>query len=137
MRRHLLLFLALFPVAFPCWNGCTSSRVIENTRVPEITVGESGEVTFNGKRVPPGKLAAALRDDGITHEQEVNILIPDKPDRPLMQSISAELLRGGYTRTVFVKSRRAVSTSGKQPPPSPETQVLPHKRAAPTRALPH
>jgi len=138
MRRHPLLLLALFTFAFSCWNGCTSSRVIENTRVPEIKVDESGAVTFNGKRVPPGKIAAALRDEGITHEQEVNILIPDKPNRPLMQSISAELLRGGYTRTVFVKNRRAVSTAGKQPPPPfPETKALPYKRAAPTRALPN
>ncbi len=138
MHKHPLLFLAFFLIAFPCWNGCTTSRVIENTRVPEITVDESGAVTFNGKRVPPGKIAAALRDDGITHEQEVNILIPDKPDRPLMQSISAELLRGGYTRTVFVKNRKAISTAGKQtPPPFPETKALPYKRAAPTRALPH
>jgi len=137
MRRRFLPFLALFPVAFSCWNGCTTSRVIENTRVPEITVDESGAVTFNGKRVPPGKIAAALRDEGITHEQEVNILIPDTPDRQLMQSLSAELLRGGYTRTIFVKNRRAVSAAGKQPAPSPGTQALPYKRATPTRTLPH
>ena len=137
MRKHPLLFLAFFLIAFPCWNGCTTSRVIENTRVPEITVDESGAVTFNGKRVPPGKIADALHDGGITHEQEVNILIPDKPDRPLMRTISAELLHGGYTRTVFVKNRKAISTAGKQPPPSPETQVLPYKRAAPTTQQNH
>ncbi|HOE61855.1 MAG TPA: hypothetical protein P5125_04185 [Kiritimatiellia bacterium] len=91
-------------------SGCTTSRVIENTRVPEITIEESGTIRFNQEPVEPGKLVSALRSGGIRTSQEVNILIPDQPDRALMRAVSAELLRGGYSRTVFVKNRKATSS---------------------------
>jgi hypothetical protein len=90
--------------------GCTSSRVIENTRVPEITVDETGIITFNGEHLPPDKVVAAVRHAGFVHTQEINILVPDNPDRKLMQTLSAELVRGGYTRTVFLKGRKATAT---------------------------
>ena len=90
--------------------GCATSRVIENTRVPEITIEASGTIRFNQEPVPPGKLVSALRSGGIRTDQEVNLLIPDQPDPALMRAVSAELLRGGYSRTVFVKNRKASSS---------------------------
>lgn len=107
MRTHAVLSLTLAFLALTCWNGCVNSRVIENTRVPEIALDESGTVTFNGKRVEPGKLAAAVKAAGFERSQEVTILVPDNPDRKLMSALSAELVRGGYTRTIFVKHRKA------------------------------
>lgn len=96
------------------WSGCTTSRVIENTRVPEISVDEAGIITFNGEHLPPEKVASAIRRAGFVPSQEINILIPDNPDRKLMQTLSAELVRGGYTRTVFLKNRKASATTKKQ-----------------------
>jgi len=110
MSRLPFLTLALFLIASSVWNGCTTSRVIENTRVPEITLDEFGVITFNNKRLEPGKIAEAVRAAGFKREQEVNILIPDNPDRAIMLSVSSELLQSGYTRTIFVKNRKASST---------------------------
>ena len=87
--------------------------MIENTLVPEITVDQAGVISFNGKTLQPNQLAAAVRDAGFVNTQEINILIPDKPDRALMQTITGELLRGGYTRTIFLKNRKATSALGK------------------------
>jgi hypothetical protein len=106
MRAYALSALAL---SFALCCGCTTSRVIENTRVPEITVDRAGIITFNGEQLQPSQIAAAVRRAGFTDAQEINILIPDKPDRALMQTITAELVRGGYTRTIFLKNRKATS----------------------------
>lgn len=108
-RLNFLLSVLLFAVSC-AWHGCTTSRVIENTRVPEITLDEAGAITFNGKRLEPGKVAAAVRAAGFKREQEVNILIPDNPDRTLMRALSVELVQSGYTRTIFVKNRKTSST---------------------------
>ena len=105
--RTLLLIPLLTVLA--CGSGCTSSRVIENTSVPEITIDEAGTITFGGKRLEQGKIAKAVRDAGFERTQEVNILVPDKPDRTLMQAVSAEMIRNGYTRTIFVKNKKAFS----------------------------
>ena len=107
MRTHTVLSLTLAFTALTCWNGCTSSRVIENSRVPDIVIDESGAITVNKKRVELGRIGAAVKSAGFERTQEVNILIPDNPDRKLMSAISAELVRSGYPRTIFVKNRKA------------------------------
>lgn len=111
MRTLSLFACFLLPIL---WSGCTTSRVIENTRVPEISVDEAGIISFNGEHLPPDKVASAIRRAGFLPSQEINILIPDNPDRKVMQTLSAELVRGGYTRTVFLKNRKASATLKKQ-----------------------
>ena len=107
MNTREILFLTAFSAALSCWTGCASSRVIENTRVPEIVITESGAITFNDERIEVAKIASAIKSAGFEHTQEVNILIPDKPDRSIMKAVSGELVRNGYTRTIFVKNRKA------------------------------
>jgi biopolymer transport protein ExbD len=89
--------------------ACVSSRVVENTRVPEITVDAYGVITFDNEQVELKRLARKVRKAGIPREQEVNILVPENFDRSLRGKIYAELLRGGYTRTIFVTQRKASS----------------------------
>ncbi|MBQ9431575.1 MAG: hypothetical protein IJU44_08480 [Kiritimatiellae bacterium] len=90
--------------------GCVADRVIENTRVPELEISEFGTITLNGETVALENLAKAMRKAGFEKSQEVNVLIPDRPDRNLMKRVSSELIvKAGYTRTVFVKKRRALS----------------------------
>jgi hypothetical protein len=110
MRRLALLTLL---ASLAAWTGCTTSRLIENTRVPEVTIDEAGLMTYNGKQIQRGKLAAALKSAGLPKTQEINIRIPDMNDRALMKSLSAELVQGGYTRTIFVTPRKATSTLSK------------------------
>jgi len=86
--------------------GCTTSRVIENSRVPEIVIDEYGAITFNEKALKLGEIADAVKSAGFERSQEVNILIPDKPDRKVMRAVTAELVGHGYTRTIFVKNRK-------------------------------
>jgi biopolymer transport protein ExbD len=89
--------------------ACVSSRVVENTRVPEITVDAHGAITFGDERVELKRLVKEVRAAGITREQEINILVPENFDRSLRGKIYAEMLRGGYTRTIFVSQRKASS----------------------------
>ncbi len=93
--------------------GCRSSRVIENTRVPELTVDDAGRVLFEGETLQLGEIGAAVRRAGFNRTQEVNILVPDNPDRKLMGAITGDLRKSGYSRTVFVKARKATATLGK------------------------
>ena len=109
MKVSFALFLAILLPSLACWNGCTTSRVIENTRVPEIVIDAYGTITFNNERVEIKKIAAAVKAAGFEKTQEVNILIPDNPDRAIMRALSRELVLNGYTRTVFVKNRKATA----------------------------
>jgi hypothetical protein len=82
--------------------------------MPEIVIAESGQITLNKKRVELGRIASAVKSAGFERTQEINILIPDNPDRKLMSTITAELVRSGYTRTVFVKNRKATAVVPQQ-----------------------
>ena len=109
MTQHPLFLLLTAWALLAGGIGCTTSRVIENTRVPEIVIDEHGKITFNNKPVEVRKLAAAIKAAGFEKTQEVNILIPEKADRALMRAVSSELVLKGYTRTIFVKNRKAYS----------------------------
>ena len=116
MNRKPHLFVSGILAALLCCCGCVTSRVVEDTRVPEITVDAYGTITFNNERVEIDRLAKAVKSAGITREQEVNILVPNNFDRMLRDRIYAAMLRGGYTRTIFVTSRKASSSvTGKKP----------------------
>lgn len=104
MRMLILLLLA---VSFG--SGCVSSRVTENSRVPEIAIDDAGIITVGGRQAQLGKLASAARDAGYRKNQEINILIPDVPDRKLMKEVSGELAHAGYSRIIFEKKRKALS----------------------------
>lgn len=95
--------------------GCVTGRLIEDTRVPELAIDASGRISLNGKAVERGRLVEAMRDAGFTRRQEINILIPENPDKALMASVTGELVRGGFSRTIFVKKRQAFSKSAGGP----------------------
>jgi biopolymer transport protein ExbD len=109
MKRTILLFSSLLFAGLFFGTGCVTSRMIEDTRVPEITVDDFGAITFNNARVELDRLSRTVRAAGITREQEVNIRVPEKFDAALRKRIYAEMLRGGYTRTIFVTDRKASS----------------------------
>ena len=109
--RILALLALLF--ALSSWTGCTSPQVSGKSSAPEISINESGIVTFDNQQLQPGKIASALRAAGFRRTQEIKILIPDNPDRAVMKTVSAELVRSGFTRTVFVKKRKAIATLSK------------------------
>lgn len=96
-------------MACAVWSGCVSSRVIEDTRTPELKISESGTVTFHGEQVALGKVARALKSAGVKHDQEVNILVPGMPDKALMGRVAGELRMAGFTRVVFMTSRNVTS----------------------------
>ena len=109
--RILALFALLFTLS--SLTGCTSPQVSGKSTAPEISITESGAVTFNNHLLKPGQIAPALRSAGFRRTQEIKILIPDNPDRAVMKTVSAELVRSGFTRTVFVKKRKAIATLSK------------------------
>lgn len=103
-------FLLLLFAALSFWSGCTTTASVDSAKTPEIVIDESGRVSLNDKQLKPGKIAAALKSAGYRKTQEINIQIPDQPDRTLMRSVSGELVRSGYTRMAFVKKRKATAT---------------------------
>ena len=107
MRK--LVLLALF-IAVSSWTGCTTTAMVNSAKTPEIVIDDVGIISLNDKQLKPGKIAAALKAAGYKKTQEINILIPNQADHTLMRSVSAELVHGGYTRTVFVKKRKATAS---------------------------
>ena len=106
-KAIVLLSIAL------CCASCTTSRVIENTRVPEVEIDTAGKIWIKDKSVQPGKIGKTLRSAGFRREQEVNILIPDTDNRRMMQSVTADLVRSGFTRSVFITNKSATSSVSK------------------------
>ena len=99
----LLLVLTL-------WTGCATQKVVGTSKSPVLVIEDSGTVTFNHQPIQPSDVGAALKSAGYKKSQEINILVPDKPDRAAMKAVSADLVRHGYNRTVFVKNRKAYAT---------------------------
>jgi hypothetical protein len=109
---RIFTLLALF-IALSLGSGCVSAGKAAKVSDPEIAIDETGIITFNDKQLKPGKIASALRSAGYERSQEINILVPDKRDRSVMRSVSADLVHGGYTHFFFVTQRKAVSTLAK------------------------
>lgn len=105
---RLLLCAAVLAACF-CGTGCVTSKVVQDSRKPELVIDESGAVSFNNEPVKLGKIASALKSAGIARTQEINVQIPEHPDRSVMQKVSGELVHGGYSRTVFIKKRKATA----------------------------
>ncbi|MFA7173369.1 MAG: hypothetical protein WC340_08140 [Kiritimatiellia bacterium] len=103
--KNLLLILA-FTL---CGLSCTTSKVIQDTRVPEVEIDSASQIWIHNRRVEVGKIAKTLRSAGFRREQEVNILIPNQPDRTLMKAVSSDLVRGGFTRSAFIKAKSTSS----------------------------
>ncbi len=109
MKKNLICLSACLTAVMLLESACVSSRLVESTRVPEISVDHDGAITFGNKRIKLNRLARKVRAAGITREQEVNILVPENFDRSLRGQIYAEMIRKGYTRTIFVTHRKASS----------------------------
>jgi biopolymer transport protein ExbD len=103
----------LFFTAALMLSGCFGSRVIEDTRTPEIAIDQFGAISVMGKSIKRDNLARAVRKAGFKQDQEINILIPENPDRQLMASIAGELRRKGYSRIIFVSDKKTYSELGK------------------------
>jgi hypothetical protein len=101
--RFFIVLVFLSVVIFGA--GCTTSRVIEDTRTPEITINTFGDVMFHGKHIAPEKIASAVKSAGIPKTQKIRILVPSEPDRHLMGRVAGYLHVAGYS-TLFVTDRK-------------------------------
>ena len=104
--------MAVLSVAL-CCVSCTISRVIENTRTPEVEIESNGNIWIHDKPVKIGKIGKTLRSAGFRREQEVNILVSDTRDRRIMQAVTADLVRSGFSRSVFITNKSATSSISK------------------------
>jgi len=99
--------LSFFCAVFFC-AGCTTSRVIEDTRTTEIIIDRFGDVTFQGKRVAPDQVAAALASAKVPKAKKIRILVPEQRDHVLMRAITDDLQKAGYG-VFFITNRKATS----------------------------
>jgi len=84
--------------------GCTTSRVVEDSRTPEIIIDKFGGVTFHGKHVAPDQVAAALASAKVPNTKKVRISVPEQRDHVLMRTVTNSLHRAGY-RPIFVTDK--------------------------------
>jgi len=97
-------------IAATCCISCTTSRVIEDTRKPEVVIDTYSKIWINDKPVVLGKIGRTLRSSGFRREQEVNVLVADPHDRRTMQAVTSDLVKSGFTRSVFITNKAATSS---------------------------
>jgi biopolymer transport protein ExbD len=100
--------------------GCTTSRVVEDTRSrslagpptlvrdetpPDIIINKFGDITFHGKRVTPERVASVVISAKIPKTKKIRILVPEQRDHVLMRTITDNLLQAGYV-PVFVTDQK-------------------------------
>ena len=86
--------------------GCATSRVVEDSRSPEIVIDQFGSITFHGKRVTADKIAPAVKSAGIPKTEKIKVLVPEQRDHALMRTVADNLRAAGYG-TVFVTNKKA------------------------------
>ena len=96
--------LSFFCAVFFC-AGCTTSRVIEDTRTTEIIIDRFGDVTFQGKRVAPDQVAAALASAKVPKAKKIRILVPQQRDHLLMRTVADNLTDAGYRPPMFATDK--------------------------------
>ena len=116
--RFLILTMLFFAVLFGA--GCaTTSRVIADTRSPDIVIDRFGDVAFQGRRVSPDEdIAKVVSSAGIPKKTKIRILVPENCDRELMGLISGRLIYKGYS-TLFVTNRMATVEDSSAQTPTP------------------
>jgi len=88
--------------------GCATSRVVvENSRAPDIVIDSFGDVTFQGKRVAPEAVAAALASAKIPKTAKIRILVPHQRDHLLMRTVADNLTGAGYRPPIFATDKTA------------------------------
>jgi len=112
---RFFMLLAFFCAAFLV-TGCSTTRtVVEDSRVPkstidrtapEVVIDQFGDITFQGKRVAPKKIASAVASAGIPKKSKVRILVPENRDLDVMGRVAGYLHLAGYG-SVFLTNPKA------------------------------
>lgn len=107
---HIVSLLLLVMVMLGA--GCMTSKLVADSREPEIQVTTAGEILFEETTIAQERIPSIFKERGIKRDQTILILVPSDPSErntQLMKSIVATLKRAGYGRTVFTTHRKAVS----------------------------
>ena len=108
--------------------GCAHERFITDAKHPEIAVSETGTVTYRGRIVEAEDLPELLRDSGLTRQDTIHIHIPSGiTDYRVPYHVMGQLVKGGFTRPVFVEDRKSTS-SVKPKAPMPMHAAPPARR---------
>ena len=94
--------------------SCTSTRVISDSRTPEVEIESSGIIWVGERQVQLGRIGKALKSDGYDKDRTVKVLIADKRDRGLMQAVTSDLVMSGFKRPVFITNKITESTTKKK-----------------------
>ena len=110
--KHLLVFASL--VVLLC--GCATEHYVTDARHPEVSITESGGVTYRGKFVKPEDLPGLLKDSGLTKRDTIRIHVPDNlHDMQLPGRVYEILLRNGFTRSILLSDRKSYVDVGLTP----------------------
>ena len=113
MLNFIKYSIYLCLIALFC-TSCTTSRVVGHTREPQVEIESTGIIWVGDKQVRLGKIGKALKRAGFSRNQEVKVLIADKRDRGLMQAVSADLVKHGFMRPIFITNKITQSTTKKK-----------------------
>lgn len=106
---YMVRVLSAFFVAVAVAGGCATARVVSDAESPAIEINDYGAVKVMGKPTEVGRVGRAVTSAGFRRDEEIHVLIPRQPDRRAMAAVAGELRRGGFTRIVFVSSRKTAS----------------------------
>ncbi len=108
MRRSALFALAAAAILS---GGCAHEQFITDAQHPEIAVSEMGTVTYRGRVVEAEDLPGMLKDSGLTRQDTIHIHIPSgTTDYRMPYHVMGQLVKNGFTRTVFVEDRKSSSS---------------------------
>lgn len=92
--------------------GCTTSKVITDSRNPEIQLTTSGEILFEERTISKEQVPLIFKERGIQRTQTILMRVPSEQtqrDYLLMRSITDTLRQAGYSRIVFTTEKKATA----------------------------
>ena len=107
MSKTLLpaLFLSLALLV-----GCAHEQYVTDANHPEIAVSETGIVTYRNEPIDPEDLPDLLKDSGLTSTDTIHIhIVSGLKDYREPYHVLGILVKNGFTRSVFVEDRQALS----------------------------
>lgn len=93
-------------------SGCTTSKVLTDSRQPEIRITSAGEILFEEQPITKDQVPLVFKERGIQRTQTILMRVPSEQtqrDHLLMRSITEALRRAGYSRIVFTTDKKATA----------------------------
>jgi biopolymer transport protein ExbD len=120
------MLAAMFSAAL-CATGCVSTPAPDDapSAAVHLTLTAAGTLMFDGKPVPPERLASTLRNAGATPDTAIDVDIPADTPRSRVATLTGQLASAGYRKVVFKGPRHAKASVQPKPGMAPKNAPQP------------